>query len=296
MDVGASLLARARATGAASIAVVGTSKNAGKTVAVAALCAALAREGARFGLCSIGRDGEALDALDASPKPQLQLRAGALLATPAPLLPAHPALEILASGGERSALGALAFARVRVAGSFLIAGPPSASALRRTVRRLHELGAETVVIDGAVDRLAALRDGDDAVIVATGAASGPTLERAVDDLRALVARLRIPRFDAARPALRIAGALTAADAAELIAAGERRQVVVGDPTQIAFSGRTYTTLAAQLDLRCERVLHVVACTVAPRSPERAFDPRRFLQAAAEATGLPVYDVYAGAAA
>jgi hypothetical protein len=296
MDVGVALLARARATGAASIAVVGTSKNAGKTVTVAALCAALEREGARFGLCSIGRDGEALDALDASPKPHLHLRAGALLATPAPLLPAHPALEILASGGERSALGALAFARVRVAGTFVIAGPPSASALRRTVRRLHELGAETVVIDGAVDRLAALREGDDAVVVAAGAAGAPTLERAVEDLHALVARLRLPRVDEARPALHIAGALSAAGASELIAAGERRQVVVGDPTQIVFAGRRFAAFASQLDLRCERALHVVACTVASRSPERTFEPRAFLRAAAAATGLPVYDVYAGSAA
>jgi hypothetical protein len=60
-----------------------------------------------------------------------------------------------------------------------------------------------------------------------------------------------------------------------------------------FGGRAFTTLAARLDLRCERPLRPIACTVAPRGAERAFEPRAFLRAVADATGLPAYDVYAG---
>ena len=57
VDVAAALLARARALRAPSLAVVGTSKNAGKSVVVAALADALQREGAPYGICSLGRDG-----------------------------------------------------------------------------------------------------------------------------------------------------------------------------------------------------------------------------------------------
>ncbi len=296
MDVGAALLARAREAGAESIAVVGTSKNAGKTVTIAALCAALTREGGVYGLCSIGRDGETADALDGSPKPQLFLRPGALIATAAALLPRHPAVEIVAFSVETSALGPIVFARVRAPGRFEIAGPPQASALRRIAVRLHELGAGVTLIDGAVDRIAALRDGEDAIVVAVGAAGAPTLAHAVDDAAALVARLGLKRPHAGAETLEVEGALSLAAASRLAAEGERRQVVVRDPTRIAFGGSAYLRLAERLALRCERPLKPIACTIASLSPERSFEPAAFLRAVARATGLPAFDVYAGEAA
>jgi hypothetical protein len=296
MDVGAALLARARAVGASSLAVVGTSKNAGKTVTIAALCGALQRESTFFGLCSIGRDGEAADALDGSPKPRLDLRAGTLIATAAVLLPPHPASEVVAFSGETSALGPIVFARVRAPSRFEISGPPNANAMRRIALGLHQLGARFVLIDGAVDRIAALRGGDDAIVVATGAAGAPTLAQAIDAAAALVARLRLPRPDPAREMLAISGALSLERATDLIAQGERRQIVVTDPTRIAFRGKTFLRLAERLTLRCEHPLVPVACTIASLAPERSFEPAGFLRGVARATGLPAFDVYAGEAA
>ena len=296
MDVGAALLARARVAGASSLAVVGTSKNAGKTVAIAAVCDALQRESTVFGLCSIGRDGEPADALDGSPKPRLDLRAGTLIATAAALLPPHPASEVLAFSGETSALGPIVFARVRAPGRFEISGPPLANALRRIAVGLRERGARFVLIDGAVDRIAALRGGDDAIVVATGAAGAPSLAQAIDAAAALVARLRIPRPDATLEMLPISGALSLERAANLVAHGERRQIVVADPTRIAFGGKTFLRLAERLVLRCEHPLLPVACTVASLAPERSFEPAALLRGVARATGLPAFDVYAGEAA
>ncbi len=296
MDVGAALLARARAAGARSLAVVGTSKNAGKTVTVAAVCAALQHQGKAFGLCSIGRDGESTDALDGSPKPRFDLREGVLIATAAALLPRHPAAEIVALSGETSALGPIVFARVRAPGRFEIAGPPQANALRRIATYFEELGAHFVLIDGAVDRIAALRDGQDAIVVATGAASAPTLAHAVEAAAALVARLRIARVDPAHEMLAIEGALSLEHAARLAAQSERRQVVVRDPTRIAFSGGAFLRLAERLALRCRHPLVPVACTIASLAQERSFEPAAFLHGVASATGLPAFDVYAGTAA
>ena len=284
------LLGRAR--GAPSIAVVGTSKNAGKTVVIAALAEALAGLGLPFALCSIGRDGEAADALDAAPKPRFFLRPGALLATAAALVPRSPALEILEVTAETSALGSIVLARVRAPGSVEIAGPPSAAALRRIVRALGADG-RLVLVDGAVDRIAALRGGDDAIVVATGAAGAGTESRALDDVAAIVARLRLPVVDAGRDAVHIGGALTASAAAAFARANETRQIVVADPTQVTFGGRAFLEFAARLDLRCERPLRVIACSVAPLGPHHSFEPRAFARAVAARTGLPVVDVYAG---
>lgn len=294
MDVGAELLERARAAHATSIAVVGTSKHAGKTVTVAALCRALRGRG--FGLCSVGRDGEGTDAFDATPKPRLPLTPGAIVATATALLPHTPALEILDITSERSALGPIAVARVRAHQYLELSGPPSAASMRRIVGALERHGAAPIVIDGAVDRIAALRDGGEAIVLAVGAAGASTLASAVDGVAALAAKLSLPAADPALPQIRIDGALTAVAATQFVRDGEARQIVVADPTRIAFGGRTFLTYAARLDLRCLHPLSPVACTIASIGPERVFEPRAFLRAVAGRTGLPTYDVYAGAAA
>lgn len=291
MDVAAALLAQARAIGKSSLAVVGTSKNAGKTVVVAAVADALAREATEFGLVSLGRDGESVDALEGTPKPRFWLRRGATFATAAMLLPRSPACEIIAMTGERCALGPVVIARARAAGYVEIAGPPSAAALRRIVTTLRAHSA-FVLVDGAVDRSAALRGGEDAIVVAVGAATAATIARASDEAAALVAKLRVPRFDPSRPMLGFDGALTASGAAAFARTGERRQIVVRDPTQLAFGGRAFLELAARLDLRCREPLHPIACSIASLGPQRAFEPRAFAQAVSERTRLPVYDVYA----
>jgi hypothetical protein len=291
MNVGARLLALARAAGARSIAVVGTSKNAGKSVDVAAICAALHAEGTLFALCSAGRDGETFDVVDGGPKPRFFLYPKTLVATARVLFPPDAAVEVLEETGERGALGPIVVARVSAPGYFEVAGPSSASALNRIATALGSR-AEFVVIDGAIDRLAALRERDDAIVVAVGA-TAPTQTAAVDEVRALVARLRLPKPDADRPVLRIEGALTASHAERLAREGERRQVVVGDPTQVAFGGKTFLALASRLDLRCERTLRPIACTVAPSGPEGRYDAAGFLRSVAAATGLPTFDVFAG---
>jgi hypothetical protein len=296
MDVGTALIERAREIGRTSAAVVGTGKNVGKTVTTAAMCAALERQGVVVGITSIGRDGESLDVVEAIAKPRLWLCEGTLIATARTLLPAYPALEIVQSVRERNALGSIVIARVRTPGFYEIAGPAGADAVRRVVRELLRCGSSFVLLDGAVDRLAALRDGDDAIIVAAGAASGPTPAHVVEDVRGLVAKLSLPSVDFEKPFLRIAGALSASEAAALSRAGERRQILVRDATRIACSGRLFLSLAGLLDFRCERALRPVAATVASIAPGRLFEPSSFLQAVAEAVQLPTYDVYAQAAA
>ncbi len=291
VDAGARLVALARAAGASSIAVVGTMKNAGKTVTFGAVCDALARSGTPYAAISIGRDGEAIDAVTQTPKPRIRLAAGTIFATARPSVPAHPAAEILEVTDERAAIGRVVIARARVACRVELAGPATADGLRRVARRLARSGA-IVVLDGAIDRLAALRDGDDAIVIAVGAAGLRTVREGVDAARALVLRLALPVLDAGDEALAIEGALTAEVATALARAAERRAIVVGDATRIAFGGRTFLALRDALRLRVRRALRPIACTVAPSGAGASFEPRAFLEAVAEATRLPAFDVYA----
>jgi hypothetical protein len=289
----------ALATAAArSVVVVGTAKNAGKTTTFNALRAVAARRGVAICVTSLGRDGEPSDALDSEPKPRVRLAPGTIVALPAGLVPRTPALAILDTGAP-SALGTTVFARVVLPTTCEIAGPPSARAMRETIERLRGLGTGPVFVDGAIDRIAALAGGDDAVIVATGAASGATLARVAAVAADTVARLTLPGRDPLRERARVivvAGALDARDAEELLADARDATVVVEDPTRIAIRGVLFAKLCAAVDLRCERPLRVVACTTSPVGREAALAPRALVEAVARATRLPTFDVVADLAA
>jgi hypothetical protein len=281
-----------------SVVVVGTAKNAGKTTTFNALCVVAGRHGVAIAVTSIGRDGEPSDALDSAPKPRVRLAPGTIVALPAGLVPRSPALAILGAGAQ-SALGATVFARVVLPTTCEIAGPPTAGAMRATIERLCVLATGPVFVDGAIDRVAALAGGDDAVIVATGAASGATLARVAAVAADTVARLMLPGRDRAGERARVvvvAGALDARDAEELLAGARDATVVVEDPTRIAIRGALFAKLRAAVDLRCERPLRVVACTTSPVGRDAALAPRALVEAVARATGLPTFDVVADLAA
>jgi hypothetical protein len=167
--------------------------------------------------------------------------------------------------------------------------------VREVVNDICEL-SELVIVDGAVDRVAALAGAGGAIVVACGAAAAKTMPEAVDEVAALVARLSIPPYDPLAPAIHLDGALIASSAAAFITALESRQIVVRDPTQIALSGKAGSRALAQLRVRCRRPLRVIAVTIASTAPDRSFEPRAFARAVADATGLPTFDVYASARA
>lgn len=289
--VGHELLALAREASASSLVFVGTGKNVGKTVAMRAVYEAALASNLFAGLTSIGRDGEAIDVGDAQSKPRLFLRAGTVVATARDVLPVTPASEMLELSRLATAAGPLAYARVRADAYYELIGPPTASGLREAMLGLAKYAPYTIA-DGAIDRVAALAGGDDAVIVACGASSATTPDEAVDDVRALVARLCVKKYDGIGEVVEIDGALTPSRAAELLRSRETRVVLVHDPTQIALAGRAALTALAGLRIRCVRPIRVVGVTTASIGRNHQFEPREFASAVASATGLPTFDVYA----
>lgn len=292
MKVGHALLDLAFASGADVLFVVGIGKNVGKTVTARSAYEAACERGLEVAITTVGRDGEAVDVLDARPKPQYLLQGGTYLATARNLVPRSPAPEILGVSDLATAAGRLAYVRVRYASRYELVGPPTASGVREAIGVLRGR-ARLTIVDGALDRLAAIAGESGAIVIAGGASAAATMGEATDAMRALALRLRTPRFDPARDAVRVDGALTAARVAELIAAGERRQIVVRDPTRITLAGKAAAHAFTHLTIRCERPLLLVAATVAPFAPGGGFEPAAFAAEVAGATGLPTFDVYAG---
>lgn len=163
-----------------TVAVVGLGKNVGKTVTINHLTTTATAAALTLALTSTGRDGEEQDVLTARTKPQIYLPAGAVLATTAPSLARSGAgLEVIAATGVHGALGEIYIARVREAGAVEVSGPSSVGGLKRIVAVLKEQ-ADLVLVDGAMDRLAASAPMvAEAVVLATGAAVGATIESVV---------------------------------------------------------------------------------------------------------------------
>ncbi|TAM59181.1 DUF1611 domain-containing protein [bacterium] len=292
-DVAADLLVRARGSASCSIAVVGPGKDVGKTVTALALVRAARRAGYATAMTSMGRDGEHQDVATTLAKPRIVLPAGTLIATATALLPRSPAVEIVELCEHLTALGPVAIARVRTECAVELAGPSTGAAMRDVIERLKH-DAQVVVMDGAVDRMAATAGGDDALVVATGAALAPTLAGVLEQTRALVARLTIPQGVPAG-AIVVGGALTSARACELLARDDlERGVVVRDPHSLQLPAALLTAIQRRGPVSCRRPLNVVAATVSAQGPRHALDPVALARAVADSTGLPVYDIYRNA--
>jgi hypothetical protein len=180
---------------AARVALVGLAKNTGKTVALGAILSELEARGETVGVTSIGRDGEASDAIDdAIAKPPIRLPAMALVATTAPLLERSAArAETVVRTEHRTPLGRVVVARLLERGAVEVAGPVAAQDVAEVVETMRGLGAERVLVDGSIDRRAGasprLADG---VVMSTGAVLSADLDQLVRRTKAAAELMTLP--------------------------------------------------------------------------------------------------------
>lgn len=167
-------LGRILASSGPRVAVVGASKNAGKTTTLNALLAATAAQGLCAGLVSIGRDGEAFDAWLDFAKPRVRVEKGTLVVTAASVAAqSGRLLEPLMTLAFSSSLGPNCLARARSPGGVELCGVPHRRALVEAVADLRAWGAQRVLIDGAYHRQAPVHPHvSDAVVAAVGAVLG----------------------------------------------------------------------------------------------------------------------------
>ena len=183
-------------SGARRLALVGLAKNTGKTETLTAILAEHAASSTPVGVTSIGRDGEAHDVIDARiEKPRLNLAEGGLVATTGELLrTSGVAHERLQQTGVRTPLGEVVVARLSEPGIVEVAGPSAAADVRAVSDAMLELGAEQVLIDGAIDRRAASSPAvADGLLMATGAVLGEDIAQVVARTADAVDLVRLPQ-------------------------------------------------------------------------------------------------------
>ena len=158
-------------------------KNSGKTVALNQLIAETMEENITIGLISTGRDGEAEDIATETEKPKIFAEEGTYFATTTELLSLSEAtVEIIEITDYRTALGEILIGKVKDSGYIQIAGPQSLNQIKELSQKILNLGAEMVIIDGAIDRrTAAAPSIADATILSTGAVLSRDINRVIEE-------------------------------------------------------------------------------------------------------------------
>lgn len=164
-----------------SVAVVGTAKNVGKTVTMNHLLSELRDSGRVLGLTSVGYDGEGLDQVTETAKPEITLYEGMVFTTAEQQYAGRRlTAEILEISGRRTSVGRPVTARVKVQGKCIISGPADTWSLKNLINRYSQLGVDLTLVDGAQSRMSlASPTVTDAMVLATGAALSANMQQVV---------------------------------------------------------------------------------------------------------------------
>ena len=184
------------------VALLGMCKNAGKTTAMNRLIRELAAaDSGVTALTSIGRDGESRDLVTGTEKPPIYIYEGMLAATAEALLPVcDVSRELLAMTGLHTSLGEVAVFRARSDGFVQLAGPGIVEQLAALRVLLENLGADRLLIDGALSRRSpAAGASDGACILSTGASLDRDLDRVVAETAFAAGLLCLPEQSAPGP-------------------------------------------------------------------------------------------------
>lgn len=169
-----------------SIGIAGTAKNTGKTTTLSAVIDELYRENPnKIALTSIGYDGEEVDNITGLLKPRYKLKEGIVLATAKEALNKSTGeFEEICETNIFTPLGRVKVVRIKKEGLFVVAGPNKGREIEEIKKVFSEMYITYTFIDGALNRIAPMEKAD-AIIISTGAAMDPNIEKISDNAGAI---------------------------------------------------------------------------------------------------------------
>ncbi|MDR0661318.1 MAG: hypothetical protein LBG19_11140 [Prevotellaceae bacterium] len=180
-----------------SLSIVGLEKNTGKTECLNYILNRVKNSEKVVALTSIGIDGEGIDQVTHTHKPEIEVFEGMLFATSekhykGKLLTA----EILDITRKRTSLGRLIIARASSSGKVLLSGPADTAWLRSLIAEFRRLGANLTLVDGALSRLSLASPATtDAMVLATGAALSANIPELVRRTTFIYTLINLPQVE-----------------------------------------------------------------------------------------------------
>ncbi len=164
-----------------SLSIVGLEKNTGKTECLNYILSRIKDDGRRVALTSIGIDGEGIDQVTNTHKPEIELYENMLFVTSEKHYgEKRLTAEVLNVSRNRTSLGRLVTARVKVAGKVLISGPADTAWLQSLIDEMNGYSVDLTLVDGALSRLSLASPAvTQAMILTTGAALSANMSELV---------------------------------------------------------------------------------------------------------------------
>ena len=181
-----------------SLSIVGLEKNTGKTECFNYILKRLPLNNMRIAVSSIGIDGESIDQVTQSAKPEIFLREGIYFTTSEKHYRGRKLLsEILNISDEETPLGRLVTAKALSDGKILLSGASSTALLKRWMGELRmKYGVDLIIIDGALSRLSLASPAvSESMILATGAALSANIPTLVAKTAFVVELIGIEKSD-----------------------------------------------------------------------------------------------------
>lgn len=178
------------------VSIIGMSKNAGKTFTLNALMEQAEDAEISVGISSVGRDGERIDIVTETEKPTIYMPAGSLVATTTKLMAVSEAtLSIREVTPYDTPLGPVVIAETIYGGNVQVSGPQALSEMAVISDQMLDLGADLVIVDGALDRKSqAAPEITEATLLATGAAYSRNMETVVEDTTHIAHLFSLPEI------------------------------------------------------------------------------------------------------
>lgn len=297
-----------------SVSIVGMCKNAGKTTVLNAMLCAHSSEGLNVAITSIGRDGERVDIVTGTDKPPVFVKKGTFIATAEQLLSkADITQRIMDVTDVSTPLGRVVLVEALSDGFVELAGPSMTGELMDLIQRFYAMGADKVIIDGAVSRRSSAQPAIcEAVILCTGASYCADRNKLIEDTAYVAELLTLKKsqrcgvivsgelIDAVRSNVDsnvfcVCGALTDKMLRPLIESNypqKTLELVVQDGSRVLASRSTYSKcLARGISLWVQNEMKLIFVTVNPRSATgEDMEGIGLIDALRQRINVPVYNV------
>lgn len=180
-----------------SCSIVGMEKNTGKTECLKYVLDRLSVSENKIAVTSIGIDGETVDQVTRTSKPEIVLKEGMYFGTSETHYRQRRLLSELIDVSEiNTSLGRVVTAKALTNGKILLSGPSTGASLQRWMKEMRKYGIDLVIIDGALSRLSLASPAvSESMILSTGAALSLNLQTLVQKTAYVVDLINIELTD-----------------------------------------------------------------------------------------------------
>ena len=181
-----------------SISIVGLEKNTGKTECLNFVLNRLKSAGKQLAITSIGIDGESIDQVTFTQKPEIELYENTIFITSEKHYKERRLTsEVLDISERRTSLGRLVTARVLSTGKVILSGPTDTVWLKQCIQKMDSFGVDLTIVDGALSRKSLGSPAiTDCMILNTGAAVSTHFATLIKKTQFVHNLIQIPQIDA----------------------------------------------------------------------------------------------------